>query len=120
MSGPTTAFIVANPVALLLSAATFMAARRIAEGHKEGAQLQQGHASKIAAQLAAKLEAAALGQHALAEQVAAAESAFRHLVEHAGQYGAGEQLLAAMPSAPVTHDHDNVMAYLRTLLALNE
>lgn len=118
MSGPTTALIVANPVAVVLTAAAIVAARAIAQGYREAEQLQGQHRAQQSGNEQAQLQAQQAGQLAMAADVAAAESTCDQLIAYAEQQGCGAQLRAARPAPPA--GIDGTASYLRALNTLND
>lgn len=110
--------IVANPVAVILTAAGIVAARAIAEGYREAEQLQARQAAQRGANQAAQIEAQCKGQQALEADLAAAESICDQLIAFAEQQGCGAQLRAARPMAPA--GTEDKAGYLRALHTLND
>ncbi len=117
MSGPTTALIVANPVAVVLTAAAIVAARAIAQGYREAEQLHTQHGEQQAANALAQLLAQHAGQLGMAADVAAAESECEQLIAYAEQQGCGSHLRAARPVPPA--GMENSASYLHALEILN-
>ncbi len=117
MSGPTTALIVADPVAVVLTAAAIVAARAIAQGYREAEQLHVQHGAQQAANTEAQLQAQHSGQLALAADVATAESMCDQLIAYAEQQGCGAQLRAARPAPPA--GMEGSASYLQALQVLN-
>ncbi len=118
MSGPTTAMIVADPVAVMLTAAGIVAARAIAEGYWEAEQLQARHSEQRAANEQAQVQAQFQGQQAMEADLAAAESICDQLIAFAEQQGCGAQLRAARPRPPANAEGKE--SYLRALQVLND
>jgi hypothetical protein len=117
MSGPTTALIVANPVAVVLTASAIVAARAIAQGYREAEQLHGQHIAQQASNTEAQLQAQHAGQLALATDLAAAESMCDQLIAYAEQQGCGQALRAARPVPPA--GMEGGASYLNALQVLN-
>jgi hypothetical protein len=117
MSGPTTALITANPVAVVLTAAAIVAARAIAQGYREAEQLHAQHSGQQADNAKAQQQAQHAGQLAFAADLAAAESMCDQLIAYAEQQGCGAQLRAARPAPPV--GMAGSASYLQALQVLN-
>ncbi|PRC92900.1 hypothetical protein [Solimicrobium silvestre] len=117
MSGPTTAIIVADPVALLLSAAGIRAAMAIRQGYEDSAALAAEHAAQHGQILQTQHAANLQGQQAMLQQLAQSEAEFAQLSQLADSLGASERILAGRPTRPdTTNDNDAALiSYLRTL-----
>jgi len=115
MSGPTTAILIADPVAVLLSAAGIRAVMAVREGYQQSAELAQRHQSERSEHLKQQQAAIQQGQAAQHQQMEQAEAEFRHLLLVSERMGAAQRIQSGRP-API--DDDSATS-LRTLQAYN-
>ncbi len=115
MSGPTTAILVTDPVAVLLSAAGIRAVLAVREGYRHSAELAELHDAEHTDQLKQQQEAIQQEQVALRQQLSQAESEFNQLLQLGGRLGAAEQIQSGRP----TVTDDDPATLLRALLGYN-
>jgi len=99
MSGPTTAILVADPVAVLLSAAGIRAAMAVREGYQRSAGLSERHRAEHTSRLQQQRDAVQKGQIALQQQLNDAESEFNRLLQLGQRLGATEKIQSDRPAA---------------------
>lgn len=113
MSGPTTALLTEDPLAILMSAAGIRAAQAIQEGYQQSAELAQQHQSDQDRQNTAKQIATKEGEQAIQQHLQQAEAQFNHLLKLSQRIGADERILANRPK------HEDAVQYLRALQSYN-
>ncbi|MDD5058902.1 MAG: hypothetical protein PHQ60_13615 [Sideroxydans sp.] len=118
MSGPTTAFIVADPVTVMLSAAAIRAAQAIAEGYANAENLRVEHEGKQQHLRDELRSATAKGRDALMQEVQAADAEFETLSKLAERYASLEKIAATRPASPQHNSEFELAAYLRAMQAL--
>jgi len=118
MSGPMTAGIVVDPVAVLLSATAIRAAQVVAQGYADAEELR-GEQQRQREQRNEGRNAAARAGHAMRQQaVADINAEFDTLVESASRYADLEQLQATRPAQPDPTDEQQLSAYVSAMQAL--
>lgn len=115
MSGPTTAILVADPVAVLLSAAGIRAVLAVREGYRHRAELAERHDAEHTNQQQQQQEAIQQGKVALRQQLSQAESEFNQLLQLGGRLGAAERIQSGHPAVT----EDDPATTLRALLGYN-
>ena len=130
MSGPTTAILVADPLAVLLSAAAIRAAMAIQQGYEDSAILKAQHLEQRNEQLKQQQSAALQGQQALQERIAAADTEFEQLCLIAQRSGNDVRIKAERPvNAGADHgtataankalNNNELAAYLQAIQTYN-
>ncbi|MEP7084492.1 MAG: hypothetical protein ABI854_07105, partial [Betaproteobacteria bacterium] len=115
MSGPTTVFIIGDPVTALLAAAGIRAAEALYEGYARAEQMRGENAEARAAAHAAAGAANRQGRVALEQGAQAAEARFEQLIKLSEQLGAGTQVRATRPVRPASNELLALAAYVRAL-----
>jgi len=115
MSGPTTAILVADPVAVLLSAAGIRAAMAVREGYQRSAELSLSHQSEHTSRLQQQQDAILQGQNALRQQLNDAEAEFNRLLLLGQRLGAAQRIQSGRPEAT----DDDPATLLRALQIYN-
>ncbi|TAN49780.1 MAG: hypothetical protein EPN21_10695 [Methylococcaceae bacterium] len=119
MSGPTTAFIIADPVSVLLTAAGIRAANAVQAGYAQSAALRAGHEADREARRAAQTAAGEQGLAAMRQAAQAAESELAQITLLAERLGVAEQIQATRPPPPASEDETALAAYVRGLQTLS-
>jgi hypothetical protein len=115
MSGPITAGIIVEPLAVMLAGAAIRAAQGIREGHQRSRQLTDEHAAARDESSAAQAEALRKGAAATRSEIAALEARMDSLAAAAQKLGAAKLLGAARPLRPETEEPAALAAYARSL-----
>jgi DNA-binding transcriptional regulator YbjK len=118
MSGPTTAIIVADPIAVMLSATAIRAAQAIADGYVNAANLrdeQRANQERLRNELR---NATAKGREALLQEVQAANAEFDALARLAQRYVTLDKVTATRPAQPGNNDELQLATYVRAMKAL--
>lgn len=115
MSGPIAVILVAHPIAALVSAAAIRAARAMAEGYEQAAELRESHAASRQAQDATQDAARSQGLESLENEARATEARFDRLLALSEQLGATERVRATRPVRPAAGDPIALAAYTRGL-----
>lgn len=118
MSGPTTVFIIGDPVTALLAAAGIRAAEALYAGYARAETLRGQHAVARDAAHAAEGAANRQGRAALERETQAAEARFEQLISLSEQLGAATQVRATRPVRPAADDLLALAAYTRALQGL--
>jgi len=119
MSGPTGAIIVADPLAVLISALLSRAAEALREGYAEAERLGEEHRQETASTSQRQQEAAARGLAELQEESRRAETETRNLLALTLRLGVTQAAAARLPAAPGAHA-PALAAYLRAMEELRE
>ncbi len=120
MSGPTTAFIVADPITVMLSAVAIRAAQAIAEGYADAARLRGEHEGRREHLRGELGNAASKGREALLQQVQAADAEFETLAKLAARYASADKIAATRPAQPGNNSEFELAAYVRAMQALTD
>ena len=118
MSGPTTVFIIGDPVTALLAAAGIRAAEALYEGYARAEALRGENAEARAAAHAAEGAANRQGRAALEQEAQAAEARFEQLIQLSEQLGAATQVRATRPVRPASNELITLATYTRALQSL--
>jgi len=116
MSGPSTAILTADPVAILLSAAGIRAAMAIREGYAHSTQLKAQHQAEHAAVIKHQESAAQQGQLAAAQSLALAETEFDQLLALSERIGVAEQIRSRRPADASLQTLQRYNAEIKTVL----
>lgn len=119
MSGPTGAIIVAEPLAVLISALLTRAAEALREGYAEAERLGEAHRQETAATRQSQQEAATRGLAELQTEAQRAEAETRDLLALAARLGVPQAARARLPAAPGA-DAPALAAYLRAMENLRQ
>lgn len=118
MSGPTTAIFVADPIAVLLSAAAIRASHAIYAGYANAESLrdeQQEHRDRLRSALKS---ASSKGREALRQEAQAAEAEFDEIVSLAKRYAVQDKVTATRPASPDSGNEMQMAAYVNAMQAL--
>jgi hypothetical protein len=118
MSGPTTAFIVVDPLSAMLAAAAIRAAQAVAEGYAEADRLRDEHADRSQRLRDELNHATSQGREALLQEMQATEAEFATLSKLAAHYVSADKVAATRPAQPDNHSEFELAAYLRALHAV--
>lgn len=118
MSGPTTVFIIGDPITALLAAAGIRAAEALYEGYARAGALREEHAAARDASRAIQGAANQQGRAALEHEAQAAETRFEQMIKLAEQLGAGAKVRATRPVRPDSDSFMTLAAYTRALQML--
>ena len=118
MSGPTTVFIIGDPITALLAAAGIRAAEALYEGYARAEALREQHATARDAAHVADRAANRQGRAALEREAQAAEARFEQLIRLSEQLGAATQVRATRPVRPASDNFLALAAYTRALQEL--
>ena len=118
MSGPTTVFIIGDPITALLAAAGIRAAEALYQGYVLADALHQEHAAARDASHAILGAANQQGRVALEHEAQAAEARFEQLIKLSEQLGAGAKVRATRPVRPESDNFLTLAAYTRALQML--
>lgn len=118
MSGPTTVFIIADPITALLAAAGIRAAEALSQGYARADALRDEHVAARDASQAMQGAANLQGRGALENEAEIAEARFEQLVRLSEQLGAGAKVRATRPVRPDSDDFTALAAYTRALQTL--
>lgn len=120
MSGPTTAFVVVDPLSVLLAAAGIRALNAVQAGYKQSAALHAEHESNRDALHTAQIAASQQGLAALQQAAQTAESEFAQIAALAERLGATERIQASRPQPADANDEAALAAYVRGMQTLTE
>jgi len=118
MSGPTTAFYVADPITVMLAGSAIRAGMAIADGYANAEILreeQQDHRDRLRDDLK---EATTKGREALLKEVKAAEAEFDAIAKLAQRYVVPDKIAATRPAQPDSNSELQLAAYVRSIQAL--
>ncbi len=123
MSGPTTAVLIEDPVAVLMAAAGIRAAQTIQQGYRQSAELASRHETQQA-RLRDQIQAADQGGiQSLQIQIREAETQLNHLLTLSHRTDGAEQRTAGLPHAPdrsgPADSRDELATYLVALKNYN-
>jgi hypothetical protein len=117
MSGPTTAILVEDPIAVLLSAAGIRAAMAVTEGYRQRAELAAQHQTEHSAVIHQQQDANRDGAKARQQQLELAESEFSHLLILSERLGVADRIKSGKPvnaeASALQSYNDQIRAILR-------
>lgn len=122
MSGPKSAILNADPLAVLLAYTALRAADAVAQGYAEAAALKHQHEDRRQAEEKQSRESAAAGLNALNDEAQTAQEEFEHLAKLAERMGLGDKIRATLPVASAlaeTQNEDAIAARVRAMQDLN-